>query len=310
MQSCTSLPEGPDGKNTLYSLWQPWRDAGIGIDEATDAYTGSPWLQYYVGALGVALGAGSADLYTRSALVRLPFALLGCAGLAWLFWTLRPAFGPTRVRRLAFAALYALLLASSVLLLHLRGRVTTRRSPARPPAATLLRRVLFASRWPVRRCWRRRSCGCSTAFQPRWSSARARAVATVRGRSPPRQCARARAVARARAARWRSPCSSPCRCSFLRLFAQTRLWNERFGDAGPFRATRPFVLTTLCAAVARAGARAERSRLVAGASGSALDARADGCGVAAPASWACDRRYALLMRHPFLFERYSSCWAR
>src|SRR5262249_62233394 len=33
---------------------------------------GSPWLQYYVGALGV---AGERDLYERSAWVRLPFAL-------------------------------------------------------------------------------------------------------------------------------------------------------------------------------------------------------------------------------------------
>ena len=49
-------PKVHDGKNTLYSLWAPWRREGIGIHEGSDAYTGSPWLQYYVGAVGVALG--------------------------------------------------------------------------------------------------------------------------------------------------------------------------------------------------------------------------------------------------------------
>ena len=86
-------PKVHDGHNTLYSLWPGFRREGVGIDEASDAYTGSPWLQYYVGALGVAAGAGERDLYARSAWVRLPFALAGCAGLAWLFAALRPSLG-------------------------------------------------------------------------------------------------------------------------------------------------------------------------------------------------------------------------
>lgn len=115
------FPKVHDGHNTLYSLWPGFRRKGVGIDEATDAYTGSPWLQYYVGAAGVALGAGSDDLYARTAWVRLPFALLGCAGLALLFAAVRPSLGGGRARGLAFAAVYALLLAGSVLLLlHLR----------------------------------------------------------------------------------------------------------------------------------------------------------------------------------------------
>ena len=114
------FPKVHDGHNTLYSLWPGFRRAGVGIDEASDAYTGSPWLQYYVGAAGVALGAGSDDLYARTAWVRLPFALLGCAGLALLFAAVRPSLG-ARARGLAFAAVFALLLAGSVLLLlHLR----------------------------------------------------------------------------------------------------------------------------------------------------------------------------------------------
>lgn len=114
-------PKVHDGKNTLYSLWAPWRRAGIGIHEPSDAYTGSPWVQYYVGALGVALGPSSGDLYARTAWVRLPFALAGCAGLALIFAAVAPALGRGRARRLAFAALYALLFSASVSLqLHLR----------------------------------------------------------------------------------------------------------------------------------------------------------------------------------------------
>lgn len=115
------FPKVHDGRNTLYSLWPGFRREGIGIDESSDAYTGSPWLQYYVGAAGVALGAGSDDLYARTAWVRLPFALLGCAGLGLLFAAVRPSLGGGPARGLAFAAFFALLLAGSVLLLlHLR----------------------------------------------------------------------------------------------------------------------------------------------------------------------------------------------
>ena len=34
-------------RNVVYSLWHA---NGVGIHEGTDAYTGSPWVQYYVGA--------------------------------------------------------------------------------------------------------------------------------------------------------------------------------------------------------------------------------------------------------------------
>ena len=114
-------PKVHDGKNTLYSLWSGFRREGIGIDETTDAYTGSPWLQYYVGALGVAAGAGSTDLYTRTAWVRAPFAAIGCAGLALLFAALWPSLGASRARRLGLASLYGLALCGSALVwLHLR----------------------------------------------------------------------------------------------------------------------------------------------------------------------------------------------
>lgn len=105
-------------RNVLYSLWHA---NGVGIHEATDAYTGSPWGQYYVGALGVMLGRDMEDLHERTARVRAPFALAGVAGLVWLALAAWPLFGPDRLARWTGAALYACALAYSVnVLLHLR----------------------------------------------------------------------------------------------------------------------------------------------------------------------------------------------
>ena len=102
-------------RNVVYSLWQ--RD-GVGIHEATDAYTGSPWLQYYVGAIGVWIGNGG-DLYARTAWVRAPFALAAALGLTLLGGLVRSRLAPAQ--RATGLAVYALGIAFSVaLLLHLR----------------------------------------------------------------------------------------------------------------------------------------------------------------------------------------------
>lgn len=110
-------PKVHGARNVVYSLWQR---GGVGIHEPSDAYTGSPWAQYYLGALGMALANVSEDLYARTAWMRLPFAAVGAAGLALLAAAAWPALGSRR-RRLIFAALYLLALAYSVsLILHLR----------------------------------------------------------------------------------------------------------------------------------------------------------------------------------------------
>jgi hypothetical protein len=106
---------GPKG--TVYSLWHR---GAIGVDEGTDAYTGSPWAQFYVAALGEAFAARTDDRYQKTAAHRLPFALAGFVGVALLALAVLPSIGNTQ-RKLVFSTSYALLLAYSVsLILHLR----------------------------------------------------------------------------------------------------------------------------------------------------------------------------------------------
>ncbi len=117
-------PKIDDGKNVVYGL-PPRRlaDGTLALrrSEKLDAYTGAPWAYYYFGAIGVALAAGSDDLYAKTAWLRLPFAAVGVLGLGVLLWGILEAVGPSLRSRLAFAAAYWLLAAYSVsLILHLR----------------------------------------------------------------------------------------------------------------------------------------------------------------------------------------------
>ena len=279
-------PKVHDGHNTLYSLWQPWRDAGIGIDEASDAYTGSPWLQYYVGALGVALGEGSADLYTRSALVRLPFALLGCAGLALALLDAAPGLrreprAPARLRRALRAAAGELGDAAAPPARGASLRADGRRHGRRLPRAAATPRVRVASLRPVRRA----AGGVARVAVPQLPPGRAGprrergAVADAARVAPPGRRARARAVARARgrsAGGRRARHAAAAR--LLRLLRADAALERALRRRGSPSAQRGLRADDAAApGVARAGARAERGRLVAGASRRARSGRrADG----------------------------------
>lgn len=107
-----------DGESIVYELGLPLE---VATRPGSGAFIGSPWLQYYAAAPAVRLSELAADLHTRTALVRLPFALAGLAGIAlWLhllFALLRRAGLPPG----RFAALYGVLLCGSLnLALHLR----------------------------------------------------------------------------------------------------------------------------------------------------------------------------------------------
>jgi hypothetical protein len=102
-------------KNAVYSLWH---GRGVGVHEASGAWTGTPWAQYYFGALGVLWGDRADDLYARTARMRLPFALAGLGGLCVWILAVLPALGRQRA---LFATLLLLLFSVSTgLLLHLR----------------------------------------------------------------------------------------------------------------------------------------------------------------------------------------------
>jgi len=112
-------PKVHDGKNVFYDLRHS--NLQLGIEPRTDAYIGGAgWLQYYFAAPLVALSQGTTDLYQKTAILRIPFAFAGFAGLLILLWV-GTRFVGDPLGRLAIAMVFVLLLLPSVaLLLHLR----------------------------------------------------------------------------------------------------------------------------------------------------------------------------------------------
>lgn len=112
-------PKVHDGKNVFYDLLHP--DTSLGIDEKTDAYIGGAnWGQYYFATLGIKLAEISDDIFTKTAIIRVSFALIGLAGLV-LFALLATQFFHTNLSRTGFLALFVFLEVLSVpLVLHLR----------------------------------------------------------------------------------------------------------------------------------------------------------------------------------------------
>ena len=112
-------PKVHDGRNVFYDLRHD--DRTLGIDKKTDAYIGGAgWGHYYFAAPFVALSQLTSDFYHKTAILRIPFALAGFAGLLLLLWTgIRPL--ETRLNKLAVAVLFvALELPCVTLMLHLR----------------------------------------------------------------------------------------------------------------------------------------------------------------------------------------------
>ena len=112
-------PKVHDGKNVVYDLRHP--NKKLGIDEKTDAYIGGAnWGMYYVAAIAVYFAEMSHDIYTKTAIVRIPFALVGLAGLA-LLALLTTQFFNSSASKKGFLVLFIFLeLISIPLVLHLR----------------------------------------------------------------------------------------------------------------------------------------------------------------------------------------------
>jgi hypothetical protein len=112
-------PKVHDGKNVFYDLLHP--DTSLGIDKKTDAYIGGAnWGQYYFAAPGIRLAEMSDDIFTKTAIIRVPFALIGLTGLA-LFAFLTMQFFHTKLSKTGFLTFFVFLeLISVPLVLHLR----------------------------------------------------------------------------------------------------------------------------------------------------------------------------------------------
>ena len=112
-------PKVHDGKNVVYDLRHS--NPNLGIDEKTDAYIGGAnWGMYYVAAIGVKLAEMSDDIFTKTAILRIPFALAGLIGLAILAF-LGAQFFENRLSKYVFLTLFTFLeLISIPLVLHLR----------------------------------------------------------------------------------------------------------------------------------------------------------------------------------------------
>ena len=112
------FPKVHDERNTLYGLKEKLE---IGVDPDTDAYTGAPWVNYYVAAIGVGLAERVDDIYEKTLRLRLPYSLIGITGLALFFFSVAPAFkNQTGSRRRAGVVFLLMLSISTSLILHLR----------------------------------------------------------------------------------------------------------------------------------------------------------------------------------------------
>ena len=112
-------PKVHDEKNSvLYSLEFPGK---LGIDKKTDAYLGSTWGQYYFSVIGVFFANKVKDLYLKTAIVRIPFAIIGFFGLFFMVLSVIKLFYKNKTKMFLFLNLFILFEILSISLsLHLR----------------------------------------------------------------------------------------------------------------------------------------------------------------------------------------------
>jgi hypothetical protein len=111
-------PKVHDGKNILFLLELP---LDLGIKERNDAYIGTTWGHYYFATIGAFLAKNVVDIYQKTALARIPFAIIGLFGLFILALLVSSLFKKNLTTKLSFINLFILLeLLSISLILHLR----------------------------------------------------------------------------------------------------------------------------------------------------------------------------------------------
>ncbi|MGZ3592996.1 MAG: hypothetical protein ACXU9F_04125, partial [Syntrophales bacterium] len=112
-------PKVHGGKNVVYDLRHS--NPRLGVDERTDAYIGGAnWGMYYVAAIAVKLAELSDDFFTKTAILRIPFALAGLIGLV-ILGLVGAEFFDSKSSKKGFWVLFAFFEIISILLvLHLR----------------------------------------------------------------------------------------------------------------------------------------------------------------------------------------------
>lgn len=113
------FPKVHDGKNVFYDLRHD--NPELGIDPETDAYIGGAgWGQYYFGTIGVAIAQNFSDNYTKTAIIRSSFAIVGILALFSFLFLLTGLF-EKRSAKLNFAiGFVAVIMLSVSLVLHIR----------------------------------------------------------------------------------------------------------------------------------------------------------------------------------------------
>ena len=107
-------PKIHDEKNALYGFF----NKDLAAKESIDAYIPSGWVQYYFAVPGVYCAEKTKNLYLKTALVRIPFALAGFAGVLVFAFLAYPVFSRRNIP--LFLLVYGLLEIMSVpLTLHL-----------------------------------------------------------------------------------------------------------------------------------------------------------------------------------------------
>ncbi len=112
-------PKVSDGKNKVYAVANH-PDKSLGVKEENDAFIFLTWGQYYVAAVAEWFAQSHEDMYTKTAILRLPFVLIGLWGLILFARILLRCFPDNRQKWMVLIAFITLELLSVSLALHLR----------------------------------------------------------------------------------------------------------------------------------------------------------------------------------------------
>jgi hypothetical protein len=111
-------PKVHGDKNMVFM--PPTSDVNIGYKKEYDANIYMTWGSYYCTCISVLLARFSDDLYTKTALIRIPFAVIGLAGLIIFSISLFPFFNNRRSYKWFLILFSFIELFSVFLVLHLR----------------------------------------------------------------------------------------------------------------------------------------------------------------------------------------------